>query len=168
MQELSLKYENQKTSSDSLETIRVTLQAQVDQMQGDHSKLVAENEKLRRERLTKERLIESQEKAHKEYVRSLREEYLSLEQAQAGIINQHIMEFEDIRTLTNNHYVRICQLEAIEADLREKLDFQTREKEHYISLYNSSTTECENLRKTLIKTQDELKIMTSNFEEKSE
>lgn len=137
-------------------------------MQGDHSVLVAETEKLRRERLTKDRLLESQEKAHKEYVRQLREEYLNLEQAQAGIINQHVMEFEDVRTLATNHYTRICQLEAIEADLREKLDYQTREKDHYIKLYNDSAEECGNLRKTLIKTQDELKTMTENFEEKSD
>ena len=57
MQEMTLKYENQLTVAQSLESIKKSLQTSHGEMQVSQTTLQTENEKLKRQVFTKEKLL---------------------------------------------------------------------------------------------------------------
>lgn len=75
MQEMTLKYENQKTVAESLENIKNSLQRSQTDMQKQQTVTSTENEKLKRQVFTKEKLLEAQEESNLQYVATLREQH---------------------------------------------------------------------------------------------
>lgn len=61
MQEMTLKYENQRTVAESLENIKTSLQRSHTDIQKQQTAMCTENEKLKRQVYTKEKLLEAQE-----------------------------------------------------------------------------------------------------------
>jgi len=57
MQEMTLKYENQTTISSTLESAKTKISHQFQEIQKEHTVLIAENERLQREIYTKEQLL---------------------------------------------------------------------------------------------------------------
>jgi len=59
MQEMTLKYENQRTVAESLDNIKTSLQRSHSDMQKQQTYTNTENEKLKRQVFTKEKLLEA-------------------------------------------------------------------------------------------------------------
>ena len=74
-----MKYENQKTVAESLENIKTSLEKSFKDLTRDHSKLEGQCEALKHDVLTKEKLIDQQEQANRQFVESLRQQRHELE-----------------------------------------------------------------------------------------
>ena len=79
MQEITLKYENQKTVAESLENIKTSLEKSFKDLTRDFSKLEGQCEALKHDVLTKEKLIDQQEQANRQFVETLRQQRQELE-----------------------------------------------------------------------------------------
>ena len=60
--------------------------------------------------MTKDKLIEQQESANKQYVDLLRTEVRDVEKRFQTQIDGHMLEYEELRTLCGNHYAEIQKL----------------------------------------------------------
>jgi len=65
---MTLKYENQRTIAESLESIKQSLQKSNYEMQKQQTIIQTENEKLKRQVFTKEKLLEAQDESNRAYV----------------------------------------------------------------------------------------------------
>jgi len=63
------------------------------------------------------------------YVIKLREERLEMELKYEGKISEHLMQYEELRSLAVIHFQRICHLEAVIEDLSSQLADMTDKKE---------------------------------------
>ena len=59
MQEMTLKFENQRTTAESLEGIKQSLQRSHNEIQKQQTEILTENEQLKRQVFTKEKLLDA-------------------------------------------------------------------------------------------------------------
>ena len=97
---MTLKYENQRTVSESLESIKSSLVMSHSEMQAKFAVIASENEKLKREVITKEMLLNAKDESTKEYIADMKIKRDALEDSYRGQIESCQSEYEDIRTLT--------------------------------------------------------------------
>lgn len=102
-------------------------------MQEQQTLIEAENEKLKRMVHTKEKLLEAQEQSNKEYVLKIKAEQREVVDSYIARISGYMMQYEELRTLSANHYDNIQTLTATIADLEEKLREMTRSRDFFES-----------------------------------
>ena len=132
MQEMTLKYENQKTVAESLENIKQSLQKSHAEMQQAHTRIQTENEKHKRTIYTKEKLLEAQEVSNQGYVAMLRQEQKKLELKFETERERFLMEYEELRTQTCLHWKRIKELEGIRDQLEKDLADMTQNRDDLV------------------------------------
>ena len=98
-------------------------------MQVQQLTLQTENEKLKRQVFTKEKLLSAQEESNKGYIETIRQQYKKIEEGYKGQIAEHRMQYEDIRTLCSLHWENIQRLEDRVFELEMALKEMTTKKE---------------------------------------
>ena len=132
MQEMTLKYENQRTVAESLESIKKSLQKSHTEMNTQFIALQSANERLTRQVHTKEQLILAQDEEHKHYVRQVRSEHATeLLKFKERIENER-MAFEELRTHAVGQYEFNMSLREQVVTLKKELREQTDLKERYV------------------------------------
>ena len=87
------------------------------------TEIQSENEKLKRQVFTKEKLLEAQEKSNQKYIANLRQEHSETLDGLSEEIARHVMHYEEVRMVAHTHAMRILELE----DQNEKLQVELTE-----------------------------------------
>ena len=125
-------------------------------MHATHSKLIAESERLKRELFTQKELLKQAEGSYNQHMQTLKDKIANMTVNHQQAMESKSMEYEDLRELCSNHYIRINELEAIEGSLKFQLKNETLEKLDKIEQLQVKSEECVSLEQQLADAKNQI------------
>ena len=122
MQEATVKFENQRTLAESLESIKQSLTESHEEMQKQLAQAEADKERLKRTIQTKNQLKVAQEESHRHHVETLRAEHGLVVEDYKRIVGETQMEQEELRSITQRHFEEQQRLKQVAEGLSEELE----------------------------------------------
>ena len=142
---MTIRSENSKMLIETLEETKAALAVLVNNQQSEQTSILAENEKLKRDLFTSERLLEEMARDHRAKVVEIR---LWKEESDRKNVQQLLgkeMEFEDLRSYATRIWAKLCKREEKIISLHRLLAAETTEKERQNGLYLNKVDEFEKL-----------------------